>query len=73
QVRVVQGKEPKHLRSLFGGKMVVRSGGKASGFTNSDEGDSYDVDGTSLFHIKGTATHNTYGVQVGDRAGVLGS
>ena len=32
QCRVVQGKEPAHLRALFGGKMVVRTGGHASSF-----------------------------------------
>ena len=36
QVRVVQGKEPEHFCSLFRGRMVVRSGGKASGFRNVD-------------------------------------
>ena len=54
QVRVVQGKEPLHFRSLFKGGMVVHSGGKASGFKNrSGEGDSYDDDGVGLFHVKG--------------------
>ena len=28
QVRVVQGKEPRHFIKMFGGKMVVFSGGK---------------------------------------------
>ena len=32
QVRVVQGREPRHFIKMFGGKMVVFSGGKASGF-----------------------------------------
>jgi hypothetical protein len=48
QCRVEQGKEPAHFRGLFKGKMVVHSGGKASGFKNSTEGDSYDEDGVSL-------------------------
>jgi hypothetical protein len=39
QVRVVQGKEPAHFRQLFKGKMVVHSGGKASGFKNRSEED----------------------------------
>ena len=34
QVRVVMGKEPSHFVRLFKGKMVIRSGGKASGFAN---------------------------------------
>ena len=28
QVRVVQGKEPRHFIKMFGGKMIVFSGGK---------------------------------------------
>lgn len=63
QVRVVQGKEPSHFRSLFKGHMVIHAGGKASGFRNRDDGDSYDTDGVSLFHVKGTNQLNTMAVQ----------
>jgi hypothetical protein len=48
QVRVVQGKEPVHFRSLFKGAMLIHEGGKASGFKNSTEEDKYDDDGVSL-------------------------
>ena len=51
-------------RGLFRGRLVIHSGGIASGFNNSTEGDSYDTDGVSLFHVKGTQPENTYGVQV---------
>ena len=51
-------------RGLFKGRLVIHSGGIASGFRNSTEGDSYDTDGVSLFHVKGTQPDNTYGVQV---------
>ncbi|CAM9441041.1 unnamed protein product, partial [Hapterophycus canaliculatus] len=64
QVRVVMGKEPKHMRNLFKGHLVIHSGGTASGFKNNTDGDSYDVDGVCLFHVKGTQPDNTYGVQV---------
>ncbi|CAN0099992.1 unnamed protein product [Ascophyllum nodosum] len=73
QVRVVQGKEPKHMRSLFKGLMVVHAGGRGSGFKNSAETDSYDTDGVSLYHVKGTQAHNTYGVQVPETAENLNS
>ena len=43
---------------------MIHSGGVASGFKNSTEGDSYDTDGVCLFHVKGTQPDNTYGVQV---------
>jgi len=73
QVRVVQGKEPNHFLALFKGKLVIRSGGKASGFKNKGDVDSYDVSGTSLFHVKGTNELNTRAVQVEDKAHSLNS
>jgi advillin len=73
QVRVIQGKEPKHFRSLFKGKMVCHSGGHASGFANTGASDSYDVDGIALFHVKGSNPDNTYGVQVPEVASSLNS
>lgn len=73
QVRVVQGKEPAHFRALFHGRMVVHAGGKASGFTNRDDSDSYDTDGVSLFHVKGTNAENTVAAQVEEVASSLNS
>jgi advillin len=73
QVRVVQGKEPAHFRALFHGKMIVHTGGKASGFTNRDDTDSYDTDGVSLFHVKGTNPENTVASQVDEVASSLSS
>lgn len=73
QVRVIQGKEPAHFRSLFKGRMIVHAGGKASGFTNVDDSDSYDTDGVSLFHVKGTNASNTIASQVDEKASSLNS
>eukprot|EP00854_Cymbomonas_tetramitiformis_P008601 gene8601-10213_t len=64
QVRVTQGKEPSHFLQLFKGRMVIHTGGKASGFNNKGDVDTYDVDGVYLFHIRGTTTFNTRAVQV---------
>jgi len=52
QVRVGQGEEPRHFIKMFAGKMVVFSGGKASGFNNVHERDDYDTDGTMLFKVR---------------------
>ena len=38
-----QGKEPDHMVALFGGKMVIHKGGKASGFKNKAAEDTYDT------------------------------
>jgi len=73
QVRVVMGKEPNHFVRLFNGKMVIHSGGKASGFANRSEGDSYDTDGISLFHVRGSDPESTRGVQVEEKASSLNS
>lgn len=73
QVRVTQGKEPLHFLALFKGKMVIHQGGIASGFKNSTEEDSFDTDGVSLFHIKGSNEYNTRAVQVEEKASSLNS
>eukprot|EP00003_Mantamonas_plastica_P001333 TRINITY_DN1095_c0_g5_i1.p1 TRINITY_DN1095_c0_g5~~TRINITY_DN1095_c0_g5_i1.p1 ORF type:complete len:833 (-),score=276.14 TRINITY_DN1095_c0_g5_i1:45-2471(-) len=73
QVRVVQNKEPRHFLEMFRGKMIVHQGGKASAFANSNDTDSYDTDGISLFHVKGTNEYDTRAIQVEERAACLNS
>ena len=73
QVRVVQNKEPDHFLLIFKGKMVVHSGGRASSFKNRVDQDSYDVDGTRLFHVRGTNEFDTRAVQVEEKASSLNS
>ena len=73
QVRVVMGKEPLHFVVLFKGKMIVRAGGKASSFRNRQDADSYDMDGISLFHVRGTDEYDTRAVQVPETAPSLNS
>lgn len=74
QVRVLQGKEPAHLVSLFHGKFIVHAGGKASGFKNRADGDSYDEDGMALYHVKGHGSAaSTRAVQVPEVAASLNS
>ena len=53
QIRVTQGCESRHFIKLFHGKMVVFAGGRASGFKNVHDHDTYDEDGTRLFRIRG--------------------
>lgn len=74
QVRVLQGKEPAHLVGLFHGKFIVHAGGKASGFKNRADGDSYDEDGLALYHVKGHGSAaSTRAVQVPEVAASLNS
>lgn len=73
QVRVVQGSEPAHFLRIFKGQMVVFLGGKASGFKNVHDHDTYDVDGTRLFRVRGTCDLDTRAVQVQEVAASLNS
>lgn len=59
QVRVVQGKEPAHLMSLFGGQpMVVYKGG-----TSREGGQSAPAE-TRLFQVRSNSTGHTRAVEV---------
>jgi len=73
QVRVVQGKEPNHFLTLFKGNLIIASGGKASGFKNKNDADSYNASGTSLYHVRGTSKLNTRAVEVETKATSLNS
>lgn len=59
QVRVVQGKEPAHLMSLFGGKpMIVYKGG-----TSREGGQSAPAE-TRLFQVRSNSAGHTRAVEV---------
>ncbi|CAG0921436.1 unnamed protein product [Notodromas monacha] len=73
QVRVVQGEEPAHFLHVFKGKMVTFMGGKASGFKNLQDHDTYDVDGTRLFRIRGTSEFDVRAEQVPEVTASLAS
>ncbi|GAB0094218.1 Gelsolin [Sergentomyia squamirostris] len=73
QVRVVQGHEPRHFLKIFKGKMVVFTGGRASGFKNVHDHDTYDVDGTRLFRIRGTCPEDVRADQLDEVAASLAS
>ena len=73
QVRVVQGFEPRHFLKIFKGKIVTFTGGKASSFKNVHDHDSYDVDGTRLFRIRGTCAEDVRASQVDEVAKNLAS
>jgi villin 1/advillin len=72
QVRVCQGKEPAHFCQLFKGKMVVFSGGRASGFNNLGEEDT-SLDDEVLLQVRGSKAENTHAVQVEKSASELSS
>lgn len=73
QVRVTQGNEPRHFLKIFKGKMIVFTGGHASGFKNCQDNDTYDVDGTRLFRIRGTSEDDVRAEQVAETAASLAS
>jgi hypothetical protein len=53
--------------------MIVHMGGRASGATNSVQQDTIDLDGTSLYHVKGVEQSDTRAVQVDEYARCLNS
>jgi hypothetical protein len=60
------------MNKTFGG-MVVHEGGHASGWTNVQDTDNYDTDGTRLFQVRGTNDWNTRAIQVDEEAKSLNS
>eukprot|EP01024_Parvocaulis_polyphysoides_P040084 TRINITY_DN3640_c0_g4_i2.p1 TRINITY_DN3640_c0_g4~~TRINITY_DN3640_c0_g4_i2.p1 ORF type:complete len:918 (-),score=215.37 TRINITY_DN3640_c0_g4_i2:1688-4390(-) len=72
-VRVIQNKEPIHFLAIFDGKMFVHKGGKASGFKNLSDKDSYDTDGVYLYQVMGQDEHTVRAVQVDESASMLNS
>ncbi|CAG0902194.1 unnamed protein product [Darwinula stevensoni] len=73
QVRVVHGQEPEHFLRIFKGKMVIFLGGHASGFRNLRDHDTYDVDGTRLFRVRGLSDVDVRAEQVEEKASSLAS
>lgn len=68
QSRVVQGKEPAHLMSLFGGKpMIIYKGG------TSREGGQTAPASTRLFQVRSSSAGATRAVEVIPKAGALNS
>lgn len=73
QVRVSHGHEPRHFLRIFKGKMIILLGGKASGFRNLKDHDTYDEDGTRLFQVRGTTEEDVRAEQVREVAASLRS
>lgn len=73
QVRVAQGYEPRHFLKIFKGKMVTFTGGHASAFNNIKDNDTYDVDGTRLFRVRGTSEDDVRADQLAEKASSLAS
>ena len=64
QVRVVQGKEPRHFVAMFGGKLIIFAGGKASAFEKQEGETDAGVADTYLLHVRGYESHNTRAIEV---------
>lgn len=77
QTRITRSPHARSLRYLARlaaqGKFIVRHGGAASGFKNRKDSDSYDTDGTELYHVKGSSALDAHAVQVAEKAASLNS
>lgn len=58
QIRITQNNEPKHFLHIFKGKLITFLGGKASGFKNINDHDTYSKGETRVFRIRGTNSEN---------------
>ncbi|XP_067943268.1 advillin-like isoform X3 [Watersipora subatra] len=72
QVRVVQGKEPPHFMAIFGGKMIIYSGGKA-GWNQSQHSNDEGPGEKYMLQVRGTSALNSKAIQVPCRAASLNS
>lgn len=63
QIRVTQDNEPKHFMHIFKGKLVTFLGGKASGFKNLHDHDTYLQGETRMYRIRGTDETNVRATQ----------
>lgn len=71
---MTQGKEPPHFVQLWGGKMIVYSGGVASGFRTLQDDDAAPDDAAPrLFQVKASGSVPPYAVQVPAEAASLNS
>lgn len=73
QVRVVQGHEPRHFLKIFEGKMIVFHGGHAASYNTIQDNDTYDVEGTRLFRVRGTCIEDVRAEQLPLAAASLAS
>lgn len=74
QVRVAQGKEPRHFMAIFGGNMVIYQGGFDSGFkTNGHDNNNGPRSDSVLLQVRGTSQDNTKAIQVDCRGASLNS
>lgn len=74
QIRVIQGKEPKHFIAMFGGKLIIYTGGKASAFEKQQGESDEELGSTYLLQVRGASgSHSTRAVQVPRKAASLNS
>jgi hypothetical protein len=70
QIRVVQGQEPPHFLAMFGGKMTIFSGGRASAF-DGENGADVGIPDVYLLQVRGTSRLTTKAIQEDLRAASL--
>ncbi|CAK8673662.1 gelsolin-like [Clavelina lepadiformis] len=68
QCRVVQGKEPKHMLSIFGHPLIIQKGGYSR-----QAGKNVGVSDTGLYQVRSTAAGGTKAIQVDTSASMLNS
>lgn len=75
QVRVIQSKEPDHFLAIFGYKIIIYTGGRASSFESQQGEKSEELGDTYLLHVRGSGVNsqNIRAIQVPMKAESLNS
>ena len=73
QVKVVEGREPIHFRTLFKGLLVVHRRGKVSGYKEKSANWRSSIQCTALYQVHGSQALATYATQVQVMASSLNS
>jgi len=63
EVRVVQGKEPRHFLTIFSGKFIVHDGRDPRTTNSSSSGNDNNKAKTRMYHISGTDAVDTHAVE----------
>ena len=64
QIRVIQGKEPRHFMTMFNGRMIIYSGGHASAFEIKQGEIDETLANSYMLEVRGNEAHNTRAIQV---------
>ena len=64
QIRVTQGKEPRHFMAIFGGRLIIYSGGHASAFEAKQGEVDEELGKSYMLEVRDSGARGTKAIQV---------